>query len=300
VNHQEAAAADVQKLMKRGAIAAALGLIVPIIPNIFSIAFFVQAFDRSNEEFWKRKPLFAIGAVCNLAIVGVISFGLYTGYVKVTGKAYGLLSRSCFDKRMTLKSRVGGCTSALSLTHDKKQIERIHLTAGTLHLRLHKYGEAISYLQLALAEDPQSATAQTELALAQALQQNSSAPLDALVKEHSDSPRGYFVRCLYNGEQKKFLEAMSDCTLAVQLRHEFATYHEARGFAELKSGNAKDAIADYDIAIGLDKDRAPSLYGRGQAKLALGDKSGGDMDVLSARASQLDIRENFGALESLE
>jgi hypothetical protein len=55
----------------------------------------------------------------------------------------------------------------------------------------------------------------------------------------------------------------------------------------------KDAIIDYDTALGINPNQASSLYGRGLAKRRKGDSAGGDRDIDAAKDIQSDIVDEF-------
>ena len=66
-----------------------------------------------------------------------------------------------------------------------------------------------------------------------------------------------------------------------------------RGLIELKRGEFARAIAQYDAALAIDGRRARAYYGRGMAKLKMGDKSGGDADIAMAKAMLPNVAEEF-------
>jgi hypothetical protein len=60
----------------------------------------------------------------------------------------------------------------------------------------------------------------------------------------------------------------------------------------LKIGQPQRAIADYDAALQLSARKASSLYGRGIAKLRIGDASGHN-DIADAKAIDSRIADEF-------
>ena len=60
-----------------------------------------------------------------------------------------------------------------------------------------------------------------------------------------------------------------------------------------KGGSFKDAVIDYDTALGINPNQASSLYGRGLAKRRNGDSAGGDRDIDPAKDIQSDIVDEF-------
>jgi tetratricopeptide (TPR) repeat protein len=59
----------------------------------------------------------------------------------------------------------------------------------------------------------------------------------------------------------------------------------------LKLGRFGDAIENFNAALEIDPKFANSLYGRGLAKLAKGDREGADADMAAAKAIKADITE---------
>jgi Flp pilus assembly protein TadD len=57
------------------------------------------------------------------------------------------------------------------------------------------------------------------------------------------------------------------------------------------------AIADYDRAIQLDRPSAPLFYGRGIAKRRLGDVTGADADLESARQLDPNVERHYADWE---
>jgi tetratricopeptide (TPR) repeat protein len=62
---------------------------------------------------------------------------------------------------------------------------------------------------------------------------------------------------------------------------------------QLKLGAFDRAIADYSAALAQKPKDADSLYGRGVAKLKLGDTAGGNADIVAAKALEADIAETY-------
>jgi tetratricopeptide (TPR) repeat protein len=66
---------------------------------------------------------------------------------------------------------------------------------------------------------------------------------------------------------------------------------DSRGLVRLRMGDYPRAIADYDEALAANGKIAWSLYGRGIAKLRLGQKDGGEADIAKAREVRPDLPE---------
>jgi tetratricopeptide (TPR) repeat protein len=70
--------------------------------------------------------------------------------------------------------------------------------------------------------------------------------------------------------------------------HDIAQY-DSLGFVHLKMKAWSKALADYNKALSFRPDMTLSVYGRGVAKHALGDKAGGDADIAAATHDEPDI-----------
>ncbi len=114
-------------------------------------------------------------------------------------------------------------------------------------------------------------------------------------------------RCLTRAIIGRLQLAMNDCNVALRLlqlamenpnaaqrlRPNYADALDSRGFTYLKRSRFDDAIADYNAALSIDPKNAEALYGRGRARLKLGDAVAGKSDIAAARAIRADIAEEF-------
>jgi tetratricopeptide (TPR) repeat protein len=88
-------------------------------------------------------------------------------------------------------------------------------------------------------------------------------------------------------------KALSACDEALQKSPNDANTLDSRGFAHLKLQMYKEAIADYDAALAIEHELASSLYGRGVAKLRLGDEAGGRADIAAATEKRSNVIGEF-------
>lgn len=70
---------------------------------------------------------------------------------------------------------------------------------------------------------------------------------------------------------------------------------DSRALVHLRSGRNEDAIKDYDAALKLNPRLPDSLYGRGLAKLRLGDAEGAKADLFLAETLRPGTRVQFMA-----
>ncbi len=101
--------------------------------------------------------------------------------------------------------------------------------------------------------------------------------------EHSDRllfAKAFVERGIRNFDAKRFDDAIIDCQKAIRLDRQYADAPMLSGTAQLKLGDFKAALEDFDKAISLSRseqdDRLPKdvvligIYGRGTANLELG------------------------------
>jgi len=90
-------------------------------------------------------------------------------------------------------------------------------------------------------------------------------------------------------------QALADCDIAVSSGQ--AGVIDSRAIVLLQLERYADAKADYDQALSAAPNLSPSLYGRGLARLALGD-AGGAEDLAKAKTLDVDAAEDFAVFEA--
>ena len=78
-----------------------------------------------------------------------------------------------------------------------------------------------------------------------------------------------------------------------RLRPNAPTTLDSRGFVYLRLERPREALADYNAALGLRPQAATSLYGRGLAYLKLSDQAQGERDIAAARQADPDVASKF-------
>jgi tetratricopeptide (TPR) repeat protein len=109
-----------------------------------------------------------------------------------------------------------------------------------------------------------------------------------------DLGMAYANRCLtaaLAGHDQKTVQ--NDCTHAVQLLPARPDIRETRAFVDLKYGDNAAAIDEYDAALKLADNRPLALYGRGIARVRLGDGTAGRADQQAARAIYPNVDREF-------
>jgi tetratricopeptide (TPR) repeat protein len=87
--------------------------------------------------------------------------------------------------------------------------------------------------------------------------------------------------------------ALADSDQALKLLPINRDVRETRGFVFLKLGDPALALHEYNTALDMDPNQAVSLYGRGLAKIKLGDASGGKLDQAAALTINPDVEREF-------
>lgn len=103
---------------------------------------------------------------------------------------------------------------------------------------------------------------------------------DALIRARPDAPSSWNSRCWSKVLAGRPADALPDCEKSLALGPTSYAYDSA-GLAYLKLNRPVESVRSYDAAIDL-KRTASSLYGRGLAKRAAGDRAGGDAEMAEA------------------
>lgn len=134
---------------------------------------------------------------------------------------------------------------------------------GYAHFAMKQYDKAITDYDAAIRLEPRLGAAYNNRALVRAIRGND------------------LVKALADGDQ-----ALKLLPLSRDVR-------ETRGFIFLKLGDPALALHEYNTALDIDPNQAVSLYGRGLAKITLGDENGGKLDQAAALAINPEIDREF-------
>ena len=101
-------------------------------------------------------------------------------------------------------------------------------------------------------------------------------------------------RCLANAViAQDMTQARADCATAERLAPGDAAVRINLGLIELKQGQYAKAVTEYDAALAIDPQRARAYYGRGLARLKLGNVTGGNVDLQTAKGMLPSVAEEF-------
>ena len=181
----------------------------------------------------------------------------------------------CNDYAAMPSEQIEACTSLIALYGDasanRSRLALAHLARGTAHKRA---GDATR--------------AETDYREAIRLH---SVPIDSGEKEVIN----YNDRCWARAVAMIDVDAaLADCNEALRLMPDFVPALDSRAFLHLRGGRFQEAIADYDAAIMGSPQDSWSLYGRGLAKLRMGDSAGGQADIEASKQVQ-DVAAEFAA-----
>ncbi len=103
-------------------------------------------------------------------------------------------------------------------------------------------------------------------------------------------------RCLVRAIMgKDLVDALKDCDTAQKLMPLNQDVRDTRGFIYLKLGDPALAAKEYDAALDVDPNRPLALYGRGLARLRMGQTREGEQDQAAALALNPEVASQFEA-----
>ena len=166
-------------------------------------------------------------------------------------------------------------------------------------LLVHKdYQHGLSLSEEAVAEkpgDPVALAVRGEAYLDVGEYDRAMADHDAVLKITPNDPgaltNSCWVRALAN-VQLDIALTYCDGAVANSRAREFAAY-DTRGFLHLRRGEFALAVADYDRALRQYGKLPTSLFGRGLAKLRLGNEAEGRADLAKATKMDASVADNF-------
>jgi len=124
---------------------------------------------------------------------------------------------------------------------------------------------------------------------------------DAAIADYTEllnaNPQDYYAlsnRCSERSRSPRDAsEALADCNAAVAAFNGPGPDLCTRGLVSLRLGRFNDALADYDLFLAGTSPYAQCYYGRGIAKLKLGDLEGSKADIAKGLALQNDVAKHF-------
>jgi hypothetical protein len=119
------------------------------------------------------------------------------------------------------------------------------------------------------------------------------ADMDEAIRLNPNDPEAFNNRCWARAMLGDTSRALQDCDSALKLRPAYGDALDSRGLIHLKRCESAAALSDYESAVKYNPRQASSLFGRGIAKLRTGDRTGGDDDIVAAKAITPGIAEEF-------
>lgn len=118
---------------------------------------------------------------------------------------------------------------------------------------------------------------------------------NARIEADPENAASWNNRCWIRAVEGVDLEAaLGDCNRALSLEPNEPNSLDSRGLVHLKLNNPSAALADYEAAVRI-TENAHFVYGRGIARLQLGQIVEGEADLRRAAALESDIAETYAA-----
>ncbi|CAN5922512.1 hypothetical protein BH11PSE3_BH11PSE3_28550 [soil metagenome] len=199
------------------------------------------------------------------------------------------------------ENRRGNITEAAqnyeqALIHDPRQVAAL-VSLAAIQSITGRYEAAIGNLDKAIAVDARNPVAFYNRGYAHyALKHYDKAIADYSSAIELDPKMGlaYNNRGLTRAIAGKDLtEALGDTDQALKLLPLNLDVCETRGFIFLKLGDPALALVPYNSALDIDPNRALALYGRGLAKIRMGDTAAGRNDQAAALTLNPDVAADF-------
>ena len=160
-----------------------------------------------------------------------------------------------------------------------------------------KYDAAIADLDESIAADPANPVAYYNRGYAHFAKHEYAKALadyDAAILLDPDMGLAYNNRCLVRAATGQDLPAgLQDCDKAQALLPLNLDVRDTRGFLFLKMGDPRLAVKEYDQALDVDPNRPLALYGRGIARLGLGETRAGEADKAAALTLDPEVAGQF-------
>jgi len=170
---------------------------------------------------------------------------------------------------------------------------------GGAKFGLGRYEDAIADLDAALAMKPDDEMAIESRGMADyhlARYSDAVADYDKALALAPSRTFLFYERGISLVRLARYDEALSDLDRAIARLPLFFAAYIARSAAQYGLKNYKAAQLDAQYVAGFAADYPPTLYVRGQAKIALGDVAGGKADIARAQAADPDIADTYLAL----
>lgn len=203
-------------------------------------------------------------------------------------------AKSLYQSMLAIAGTISKAQPALAQAH-VVQADIYYYLRGDFHDQA--AGEHIMpELDLAIAGDPGAADAYLRRAVRYRDDRHdldrAAADLDQYLRLRPGNVAGLTQRCGIRALAGRLDDALADCNAALKQGPTAETYAR-RGFIHFKAGRFDQASADFGEAARISPKFSFALYGRGLARKASGDASGGDADIAAAKKIRADIDRTF-------
>lgn len=187
---------------------------------------------------------------------------------------------------------VGACTETVLIDPQNSAGFKLR---GMAYFGEGELSQALADFDQAVALDPNDAESHAARGAVFRARGETARALDAYAQAIALQPadsRWWNARCWTRAiGHTELKRALSDCDKAVALNPKSALAYDSRGLVNLQLGRYRAAIGDYTNALATGS-LATSYFGRGAAKLKLGDLSGNG-DIARARALDRNVDKTF-------
>ncbi len=263
-----------------------------------------RAYDRAIEDFDKVlviepnnvEALVSRGdAFAQLGDLGRAMADLNRAVALAPDQPTVLLARGQVESRRSLAGAARDYEAALKLD-PRYAAAMVNLAA--IRSMQGQSGAAVALLDQAIAIDPRNALAFYNRGYAEfALKQYDKAIADysAAISINPDMGLAFNNRAISRAiAGSDLVAALADSDTALKLLPLNLEVRDTRGFIYLKLGDPALALNEYNAALTIDPNRALSLYGRGLARIRMGDEAGKG-DQAAAVTINPEVAEDFAS-----
>jgi tetratricopeptide (TPR) repeat protein len=236
---------------------------------------YIRQETRPSEQQWVDKARAQIQALRTSPPPETV--GTIPSPVKGTATASELIARGdAYLNQHELRDAVRSYQDAVRLEPNNALA---HFKLGLAYAQLDFMQEAIAQWQEVLRLDPGNRGAQenierarSRVASAQA-QAQVAAPTVADSGASQQAARQSYDQAVQFISQRRYSDAVTALTRAIQLRPDFAVAYVARGSAYVGLGRYQDAVQEYLKALNLNPNQAAPLFGLGEAYRGMNDRT---------------------------
>ncbi len=155
-----------------------------------------------------------------------------------------------------------------------------HFKVGVAYAQLGYYPQAVDEWNRVLAIDPNNVgareniqRAQQRMGVAEQQAQTAAPPPNVDPAQAQQLSKQDYDQAVQLIQARRYQDAVTSLTQAIQLRPDFSVAYVARGSAMVGLGRFQDAVQDYLHGLSLNGNQAAPLFGLGEAYRGMGDRA---------------------------